>query len=333
MNNYNKSYEEYCKIFIDVSNKLGRPLTLEELDYGDYQDILPKWGWFKENSPTPFKKYSEFVNSLSESINKKSTKRLTKEEATKIILKMREKLNSSLKASDFRTKTSEETININVIRRIWGSFGKMLIDLNLEHGKRHITNREIKTISELQNDIIKMCNYIKETEGRDVIHFGDDISKFDWMQTSNTYRRRFKEELGITLADFVKSLGFKIAKDGFMYTFEDGETVYSKYEYDTSLYLRNKKISYEKDVPYKKYIKNYKGNKKFDYVIDINGEKIFVEIAGLYYEKDNKRVNTYVEEFNEKLKLIESTNLKFKAIYAEDFQNKSLDEIFSFLNQ
>lgn len=122
---------------------------------------------------------------------------------------------------------------------------------------------------------------------------------------------------------------------GFTYTFDDGEIVKSKYEFDVSNYLRLNNIKYKRDVLYKDYINDYNGRKNCDYVIKKDNILIFIEIAGFITEYDSKsKIELdYIKRFEHKLKLINNSNLNFIALYPKDFKSKSLDEIFSFLSK
>lgn len=71
-----------------------------------------------------------------------------------------------------------------------------------------------------------------------------------------------------------------------------------------------------------------------DYVIELCGEPVFIEIAGLATESKNKSSVEldYERRLKEKLSMLESSNLNYHIIYPKDFKAKSLDEIFSFLH-
>ena len=48
-------------------------------------------------------------------------------------------------------------------------------------------------------------------------------------------------------------------------------------------------------------------------------------LYNLFIEKN------YIKRFNDKLKLLEKSNLNYLVLYPKDFKEKTLDEIFSFL--
>lgn len=192
-----------------------------------------------------------------------------------------------------------------------------------------------KEIEELQSDIIKLCNDIFQKENRKIITYSDINNSKDCSSTS-TYVKHFKKFLGVTLRDFIKSIGFDMpySSTGMVHEFEDGEVTVSKLEFKTSLYLRDKNIKYKRNVKYNEFIKEYFGKKDCDYVIYVNNVIWYVEVAGMYDESNNSLISTeYAEKLNEKIKMLESNQLNFKIIYKNDFNTNELDEIFNFLFQ
>ncbi len=90
-------------------------------------------------------------------------------------------------------------------------------------------------------------------------------------------------------------------------------------------------IKNEKYPRYKDYIENEHPQKKFDWLIYVNGEKYFVEYFGLW---DNKARNNYLHKYTKKakkkIKLLYKNNLHHKTIFIfpSDLKNKTLDDIF-----
>lgn len=113
---------------------------------------------------------------------------------------------------------------------------------------------------------------------------------------------------------------------------ENGEICKSSYEYDVSNWLRENGISYLRNVPYRDFVDNYEGRKDCDYVIIHNGEWIWLEIAGLYSnrEKKSSMEKHYVKAFEHKLEHLLS-NFNYQIFYPEDFDDYDIDELFDFL--
>jgi hypothetical protein len=184
-----------------------------------------------------------------------------------------------------------------------------------------------------------LCQDIYRVENRRIITCSD-IEKSENCSTIGTYSKNFRKHLGITLRNFVLSLGFDMPKSGLgmIYEFDDGEVTTSKYEYDTSVYFRENNIKYERNVKYKSFINGYFGNKDCDYAILNKNTLWYVEIAGML--KNSNTDELYSDKIHEKyrldlidkVKMLESENLKYKIVYPSDFKNGTIEEIFSFLH-
>lgn len=202
-------------------------------------------------------------------------------------------------------------------RKVFGSWNQAMIEFGFEPRNMQYTDEELKEA---------FLSFV-EKHGRIPSYKEFNNSEYPsfWC-----YQQRFG-----SWNNAVKAYGFEPNNEGlgFVYRFEDGELVKSKYEFDVSTYFRKNNIKYDRDVPYKKYIKNYKGRKNCDYVIDYKGSELFIEIAGLYTDNKNKSYveKDYIRRFNDKLKLLEKSNLNYFVLYPKDFKEKTLDEIFSFL--
>lgn len=325
-----KPYKKYCEIFINICKNEDRILTTLELGRKNkYSGILPNAQWFIKNCPDKnIKTYNDFIKYLK----LESPYEVSKEDVIKIILKKSKKLNRSLKCRDF-TNIKKDEVGIKIIKKYWGSFNNMLKELKLpinhENGKH-------KTLEEMKNDIIKLGNYIKENEGRNYIDY-NDVNNCKWCSHSETYNKYFKEYLNKYLGEFIESIGFvsKVGTLGKFFMFDDGEKTVSKHEYIVSNYLREKNIKYNRNILYRKFIKNYQGKMNCDYVIDLNNKVWYVEVAGMldYTRgkiKDNYIMENYRCKLKAKEKMLEENNLNYKIIYPTDLENP-LDGVFSFI--
>jgi hypothetical protein len=101
-----------------------------------------------------------------------------------------------------------------------------------------------------------------------------------------------------------------------------------------SNYLISRDIKFDKETSYSELFK--KDRRRFDWKIYCDNECIiYVEYFGLYYKgKINKRYSNYVIKADKKIKDLIDIDLEDQClfIYPEDFKNKSLNEIFSILN-
>lgn len=198
---------------------------------------------------------------------------------------------------------------------------------------KHYGFERYKSIEELKNDLICMCNKIYQEEGRRIIT-GTDISNCDFCSSLCCYSKNIRKYLNMTLREFLDSIGFTMMPAGFgmIFEFEDGEITKSKYEYDVSIYLRSRNINYIREVRYETFVNTYHGKKDCDYVIIHNKKIWYVEVAGMLDGSNNKINNTYRSNLKEKIQMLESNKLNYKIIYPKDLKNKNIDEIFSFIN-
>ncbi len=335
-----KTYEEFCKEFIDISDKLGRPLRVVEItSYG-----LPTSRWYISNCPDEsVANYNQFLSYLG----LKPRYEISKEYTIDAILKKYEELKRPLKMSDFANPIGDE-IGISTIKNHWGNLNKMKEDLNLPITQENMMDKQ-KTIEVLKNDIIKMCKYIKESEGRMIINLREDVKCYDWCSSLGTYQKIFKKELGMTLGEFIKTIGF-IPTDsgrGMNYTFEDGEITTSKYEFLFSTNLRRCSLvygeSYLRDVPYGDFIKEYNGRMNCDYVINYCNKITYIEIAGMLKDCQNTYKNKPIKNSTKKeeyrLKLLEKERMliengfEYKILFPNDFNDGNnisiINELFN----
>ena len=313
----NKDYNEYCTILIEKCNALGRTLTHTELKKYD----LPGSRWFVVNCPNKkVKNYNDFLNY----INLKPYYSVSKEYAIEAIRNKVDKLKRPLKGSDFKNPSYNE-IGLSTIVNHWGSFNNMLRDLGLPIGREYLAARH-KDIEELKEDINRLCAYVYNKEGRKII-MRDDVRECSWCLSPQTYDRWFKQEINMTLGDYIEHIGYIPNKSGMgmIHKYDDGEITTSKFEFKLSNYLRKNNIKYERNVKYSLFIDNYKGNKDCDYVIKLNDKLLYVEIAGMLDEtkinknKDDKIRAKYRLHITEKEKMLKESNLNYQIIYPKDF--------------
>lgn len=322
--NYEAICEKFKKFCIE-NNKIPTKRELTKLGF-------PQAKWLVDNSEDNITSYPQFL----EFLGFKPHYNITKAKATKLIIIKANNLNRNPKIEDFYDPKFDE-IGIRVIKRIWGSFNNMMVDLGFGINKESMTAK-VKSIEELENDIFRLCEYIKETENRNIIAFSD-IDNCNWCLDSLTYDKNFRSKKGISLIDFIQSLGFKTNKCGMgmVFQFDDGEITTSKFEFQTSSYLKLNNYKYKRNHPYTEIYYKYNGKKDCDYVIETFHGEWFVEIAGMLdYTKVNKDVDDpirrkYKKGLEEKEQMLQSANLNYKIIFPEEFYSKSAEEVFCFL--
>lgn len=218
---------------------------------------------------------------------------MTKEKAIPIILAKYKELGRPLLQNDFYgTETTNTSIGIRVIWRIWGTFTNMVKDLGLqEHdGYFRPNDKNYHSHSEVINSVKSVCNKVK-TEGRTTVMYPDFKENID-IEISTI--RRHCELDGTTLNKLVEKYGCKLqqAGNGLNHTFCDGERIVSKYEYDFSNFLRthglNFNVDYFRNIPYKSIDSSYSGKMNCDYLIVFNNKKVYIELAGILGNKGHQ---------------------------------------------
>jgi len=323
-NYYNDICEKLKQYCINNKHVLGwRELT---------KHGFPPANWLVRNHPIGIGSYVELLILLGLKPNYK----ITKEVAVRLIMNKADKLNKPLMYDDFRNPNGYDEIGIGIINRFWGTFNNMLKELNLPINQEDMISKH-KTLKELKHDINKLCNYIHNTKAIKNISY-DDIRNCKWCLNPQTYNKYFREELGITLGEYIKSIGFIPNESGMgmSFLFDDGEITTSQYEYETSKYFRESDISYKRNIKYSTFINNYEGNKDCDYLVNIGSKVWYIEIAGMLdYDKVNKNKlkgyhKQYKTNLEEKEDMLKSNKLNYKILYPHDFKALEISDVFFF---
>lgn len=148
----------------------------------------------------------------------------------------------------------------------------------------------------------------------------------------------------MSLYDLLNKRGISLGEQGrgFSFNFEDGEHTTSQYEYMFSKFLKENGFIYNKDyfrdVKYKTFIQNYNKNMNCDYMLNLNGEKVYIEIAGMidayktwYYRNKeiitSKSKENYRKKLSEKEKMLKSNNLKYFILFPCDLTTENFKNI------
>ena len=335
----------YCKLNnIDLSID-GTDLPIsgyarELLDFVDSNENIVKTSW------NHISRYKIKCKTPDEVIKMKNKVYMSKERAIPIIKNKEKELGRPLLQYDFEgVETTDTSIGIRVIWRLWGTFNNMIDELGLiKHDSFYRPNDVNYTPhEEVMNTIKEVCEKVKST-GRNTVMYSDfaehsdlDITKF----------RRHCILDNTTLNDVVKLYGCELqrAGNGMNYRFEDGEFTVSKYEYDFSQFLRNNGFEYGKtyfrNVYYKKLDNKYKGNMNCDYCIDFNGKLVYIELAGILGNKEHQdayRNNTslkskskeeYRQKLNQKCEMFERNNLEYYILLPDEMNENTYKNILN----
>ena len=250
---------------------------------------------------------------IEEKIKNIKKRQMTKERAIEIIRRKENELGRPLLQSDFEnTITSDTTVGIRIIYKYWGTFNKMIDELNLlKHNTFYKPNREnYKSHDEIMGEIHYVIMSVLQS-GRNTIMVSDFKNICDLEMS--TIRRHCKID-NINLNDILNQYDCRLQRcgNGLNHTFDDGETTVSKYEYNFSLFLREQGFIYNKNyfrnIRYDTLDDEYSGNMNCDYCININGILVYVELAGIL--QNNEHINAYKNNMPIKSKSKETYRLK-----------------------
>jgi len=329
--------EEYSievERFKEISNQLGRPLKFNELTKCNLRDGR----WYIKHSRND--KVQDFNSFIEFEIDMIPRYNISKEAVIERIMKIQSMSDIPLTHEDV-IDNEVYGVGEHIIARHWGNFNNMKRDLGLEIVKENpkCANR---TLDSVKNDVTKLCNYILEHEYRKLITISD-WEKLDGIASYGICLRWFLKH-GLTLREFINSIGFEFVKsgDGLNFFFDDKEQTRSKYELAFSKWLRSLGLSYNthyyRDVRYRTFIPDYKGFMDCDYIIKYKNRIIYIEIAGVlrdykewYYQ--NKSLNSKSREkyrltLMKKEEMLKNMQLEYYILFPCDINQDTFKQIF-----
>lgn len=315
-------YEYFVTKFKEVCVKLNRTLRSNELTKNHYG--LPNVNWFIKYCPDEdVKTYDDFVKWCGLKSNKR---KLDKEYVSHKLKELEKDLGRPIKRNDIKS----DTVGFSsiVINRIWGGLNNAKAELGL---KETIVDNS-KPFKYYEDKLLSILHQIEFDKGRKIISWSDiENPKYSNPPTDHrTYIKTFKRQ-GLDFYVYLKSLGYTMHNNsmGNIHVFDDGELTESIYEYDFSTFLKNEmnmkyNYDYKRDVMYKTF-SDIDSKINCDYVINVGGKPIYVEIAGVIYNdmSDNWRTIEYNTE--------RESNYKDNLIFKEDLllkHNKSFLFLF-----
>lgn len=328
-----KDYDIYVKRFKEVSDKLGHAIVQKELFNNSYG--LPNPQYFIKYCPDKnVKTYDDFVLWCGYESNK-----LKKDDSTigQKLIDLEKKLGRHLTKYDITLENVGFT-NI-VLNRVYGGLNNAKKELGLLETPRN-QPMPFEYYKGLLDEILES---IKNSTDRDCISWADIESEVHNPTSTEhkTFTKAFKRE-GVDIFAYIKSKGFMMnpSKFSYRYTFDDGERVVSTMEYDFSLYLRSLGFEYNKgyfrDVLYKDF-SNEKTKMNCDYKIMIDGVPLYVEIAGLIYNRidanwrnitfSSKQENEYRDKMIKKEKRMIESGQHFLFLFKSEMFNNQYKNI------
>lgn len=338
----------YCKLnnidlHIDGTDKPLSGVARLKMDYVDSKGNIINASWNQVQHYT-----FQYQNGYNE-VKRKNFEdaHMTKEKAIPIIMKKYDELQRPLLQRDFQgIETTDTTIGIRVIWRLWGTFTNMIKELGLpEHDYYYKPfDKNYRPHEEIMESIKTVCETVK-SQGRTTVLYPDFKEIVDISEVSTV--RRHCELDGTTLRDVIKSYGCELQQcgNGMNHRFEDGEYTSSKYEYDFSQFLRDNGFEYGKtyfrNIYYKKLDDEYSGNMNCDYCIDFDGQLVYIELAGILGNKEHQdayRNNTqlkskskeeYRQKLNQKRNMFERNNLEYYILLPDEMNENTYKNILN----
>ena len=106
---------------------------------------------------------------------------------------------------------------------------------------------------------------------------------------------------------------------------KNGTRCRSTYELKLAQVLESYNISFENEVLYKDVIPNFKRKYRFDFVVELNNRKYYIELFGI---EGNE---LYEKRKQEKIQICEENNIPLIQLYQSDIYSKTNQEIYETL--
>ena len=166
-----------------------------------------------------------------------------------------------------------------------------------------------------REELIEKLQWLGDVLGRRPVE--SDLKLYKRMPSGKAYFKEF--------GSFRKALneaGFKKQK---IYETKNGTKCRSTYELKLAQVLESYNISFENEVLYKDVIPNFKRKYRFDFVVELNNRKYYIELFGI---EGNE---LYEKRKQEKIQICEENNIPLIQLYQSDIYSKTNQEIYETL--
>ena len=166
-----------------------------------------------------------------------------------------------------------------------------------------------------RKELIEKLQWLGDVLGRRPVE--SDLKLYKRMPSGKAYFKEF--------GSFRKALneaGFKKQK---IYETKNGTKCRSTYELKLAQVLESYNISFENEVLYKDVIPNFKRKYRFDFVVELNNRKYYIELFGI---EGNE---LYERRKQEKIQICEENNIPLIQLYQSDIYSKTNQEIYETL--
>lgn len=281
-----KDYDLYVKKYVKLSKERGSYIQSVEL-YNNHLG-LPNPTWFIKYCPDKnVKSFTDFVKWCGLDIHYA----LSKEYVSEKLIELEKQLGRPIIKDDI--KYDKVGFSEIVVNRLFGCISKAKEEIGLMPTP---TDKPLYPFEYYKNTLTEALDNLYHETGRKFLTWNDlESNKYHKNNIEHkSMTKAFKRE-GLDVFAYVKNLGFEMNPNNFSfkYTFDDGERTVSTMEFDFSTYIRSIGYEYNKsyfrDVMYKTFTNSDKKRKtNCDYCILLsNGEKLYIEIAGIIYNDKN----------------------------------------------
>lgn len=192
-------------------------------------------------------------------------------------------------------------------------FGSLL-EFQVSMGDKPIAWATLLSDEELLKELVDFSKKLGITPTQ------NDLDDCDDVPSSSIYCTRFG-----TFVNAVTKAGLTPRSNKTPLITPKGNYALSGYEYKFLLMLEKYNLKFEKEVLYKNYIKDHEYNHRFDFVLDYEGENIFIEIFGMMNRED------YAEKTDYKINLCKENNLKLISIFPKDISQRNIDDVYKYI--
>ena len=169
-----------------------------------------------------------------------------------------------------------------------------------------------KTKQDLLDDLVWLSKEIKRTP------FQENLMQCSFVAKPNKYVRVFG-----SLKQAIIEAGLE--PNSKSYITNKGNKCLSSLEYKFTKILENYNIPFQKEVYYSSVIPNFDRRYRFDYVIELNGNKYYIEIFGI---TGNKK---YEKRKNKKIQLCKDNNIPLVTFEYNDFWSNTNEKLYELL--
>ena len=166
-----------------------------------------------------------------------------------------------------------------------------------------------------REELIEKLQWLGSVLGRRPVQ--SDLKLYKNMPSGNAYLNMF--------GSFKKALNEAGYENQKIFETKNGTKCNSTYELKLAQVLESYSISFENEVYYKNVIPNFKRRYRFDFVINMNNKKYYIELFGI---EGNE---LYEKRKQEKIQICAENNIPLIQLYQSDIYSKTNKEIYNTL--